>query len=104
MQVSALAAACFDDEIIARHVGISLPTLRKHYKDEIENTLAKANAMVAASLLKNIKNGSLGAALFLLQHHSGWDEEPESLEPFDPPLTSLTQRYDSRGRSRFPQP
>lgn len=81
--VSALATACFSDEIISKHLRISLPTLRKHYKDELELSLAKANATIVASLQRNIAGRDVDAAIFMLKNHAGWTDEPEVLEPVD---------------------
>ena len=47
---------------IARLVGISQPTLRKHYKDELDLGLSKANATIAGVLFNKAKAGDSAAA------------------------------------------
>ncbi len=55
--------------------GISLPTLRKVFKKELEFTPDKANGEVAKSLyhLATVKN-NLGAIIFWLKCRAGWKE------------------------------
>jgi len=59
---------------IARLVGISQPTLRKHYKDELDLGLSKANATIAGVLFNKAKAGDSAAAMFWLKTRAGWSE------------------------------
>jgi predicted transcriptional regulator len=60
---------------IARLVGISQPTLRKHYKDELDLGLSKANATIAGVLFNKAKAGDSAAAMFWLKTRAGWSEK-----------------------------
>jgi len=46
-------------EDIARVVGISPPTLRKYYRDELDTAMAKSNALVAESLFGLARKGNV---------------------------------------------
>lgn len=50
--VALLASVGNGQETIARVIGISVPTLTRHYASELELGLANANAKVGANLLK----------------------------------------------------
>lgn len=62
---------------IARVIGISAPTLREHYRDELDLGLIKANAAVAQNLFtiatKQTREG-LDAAKFWLRTRAGWTD------------------------------
>ena len=63
---------------IARVVGCTEKTLRKHYREELDTAETKANAKVAESLFKKAlgdKNGSVTAAIFWLKTRAGWTEK-----------------------------
>lgn len=62
---------------IARIVGITEPTLRKHYRNELDLGTDKANSLVADSLFrKAVGSGpsSVTAAIFWLKTRAGWKE------------------------------
>ena len=64
-------------EDIARLMGVSHPTLLKHYRDEVEHGAIEANGKVAESLFKKaIGNGSgaVVACIFWLKTRAGWRE------------------------------
>src|SRR5262249_35232574 len=66
-------------EDIARSIGISEPTLRKYFKNEIHNGVTRANAAVAQSLFQKAtgpgKEGVV-AAIFWLKCRAGWNDRP----------------------------
>jgi hypothetical protein len=62
---------------IARVIGISHPTLRKWYLDELQTGHIKANSMVAQSLYKKAMGngqGAVTACIFWLKCRAGWVE------------------------------
>lgn len=63
---------------IARSIGISEPTLRKHYRDEIDTAATKANARVAQTLYKMATDPShkscAASAMFWAKTRMGWRE------------------------------
>jgi hypothetical protein len=76
-QVEALAAYGIPQEEICNVVGVSLPTLHKHYRDELDTAMSKANARVAESLFKKATGDgtqSVTAAIFWLKTRAGWKE------------------------------
>jgi hypothetical protein len=64
--------------IIAERLGVDAKTLRKHYREELDNGLESANAMVAQSLFKTATSGTgsgaVTAAIFWLKTRAGWRE------------------------------
>lgn len=63
---------------IARVLGISVPTLRKYYMEQLNTGGIKANAQVAQSLFnKALGNGAgaVTACIFWLKVRAGWVEQ-----------------------------
>jgi hypothetical protein len=64
-------------EDIALSIGISLPTLHKYYRSELDTGRVKANSAVAQSLFKKaIGDGqsSVVAAIFWAKTQMGWTD------------------------------
>lgn len=59
---------------IARSIGITKPTLEKHYRDELDMGAANANAEVVAALLANAKSGNVTAQIWWTKCRMGWKE------------------------------
>ena len=87
--VETFSAFGIPQDDIARVIGITAPTLREHYRDEIDLGLIKANAKVAQNLFtiacKQTREG-LDAAKFWLRTRAGWSEyaPPPSRSPDSP--------------------
>ena len=76
-QVEAMAAYGIPQMDISRVIGVSKPTLEKHYRDELDTGATKATARVAESLYKKATgdgNASVTAAIFWLKTRAGWKE------------------------------
>lgn len=76
-QVEALVACGIPQEEIAKLIGVTVDTMAKHYREEMDLGLAKANAQVARNLFRMATgNGreALGAACFWLKTRGGWRE------------------------------
>ena len=83
-EVSALASFGVPQEDIAAYIGISKPTLRKHYPDELAFSSIKANATVGKFLFsmasgQALKQGATygdckTAAMFWAKTRMGWRE------------------------------
>lgn len=74
-QVKMLAAFGVTEADISKLVGISPPTLRKHFATELEMGHVEANAKVAQSLFKMATNPTkpnVAAAIFWLKVRAGW--------------------------------
>lgn len=61
-------------EDIAIVIDISEPTLRKHFRRELDLGIAKANARVGKSLFDQAVNGNVTAAIFWTKSRMGWRE------------------------------
>lgn len=74
-EVSALVSFGNTQEEIARHLGISENTLAKHYRDELDNAVLRANAKVANSLFRKATEGDdVTAQKFWLKTRGRWRE------------------------------
>ena len=75
--VETFSAFGIPHEDIARVIGITAPTLRQHYREELDLGAIKANAKVAQNLFtiacKPTREG-LDAAKFWLRVRAGWSE------------------------------
>ena len=72
--VEALSSYGVPEDDIARVVGISRMTLRKHYADQLENGATRANAQVAGFLFGAAKKGSVPAMMFWLRCRAKWSD------------------------------
>ena len=63
-----------DQETIARVLDIDPKTLRKHYRDELDISRAKANATVGGALFNKAKSGDTAAMIFWMKTQAGWKE------------------------------
>lgn len=109
-EVSALASFGVPQEDIAAYIGISKPTLAKHYADELSFSSIKANATVGKFLFnmasgQAIKSGaSYGecsrAAMFWAKTRMGWREtnhidHSSSDGTMTPPQTIIIKAADA---------
>jgi hypothetical protein len=103
-QVRALAAYGIPQDEIATVVGITKPTLEKHYRPELDRAEAEANAKVAESLFRKATGDgaqAVTAAIFWLKTRARWKEPAidaaVSLSA-DHTITGLLQRIASHGQ------
>lgn len=64
-------------EQIASEIGVSVPTLHKHYREDLDAGLRQANAQVAQSLFRKATGDgpqSVSAAIFWAKTRMGWVE------------------------------
>lgn len=76
-QVKALSGFGIPQEQIAQLIGVSKPTLRKYYLQEISAGMVMANAKVAESLFRQATDQhkpNVVAAIFWLKCRAGWTE------------------------------
>ena len=72
--------------IIADMLGIDDKTLRKHYREELDQSLAKANASIGGALFNKAKGGDTAAMIFWMKTQAGWKEKMEFSGPNGAPL------------------
>ena len=103
-QVRALAAYGIPQDEIARVLGISKPTLEKHYRPELDRAETEANAKVAESLFRKATGDgaqAVTAAIFWLKTRARWKEptlEAAMRLSTDDTITGLLHRIASHGR------
>jgi DNA-binding XRE family transcriptional regulator len=64
-------------ETIADILGIDSKTLRKHYREELDQSTAKANAQIGGVLFNKAKGGDTAAMIFWMKTRAGWRERHE---------------------------
>lgn len=78
-RIEAWAAVGLAHHQIAKLAQMSIHTLLKHYKDELEIAKAKANAQAATWLFELCGQKNLGALCFWLKTQAGWTERSETV-------------------------
>jgi len=75
MMVGVMVAGGIDQAAISAVLGISRPTLRKHFRHEIDSASTAANAAVVASLYRMATTGrNVAAAIYWTKARMGWRE------------------------------
>lgn len=81
-QVKTLAGMGVPHEQLCKLIGVSKPTLEKHFRAELDTGLAEANAQVAQSLFKMATDKdrpNVAAAIFWMKAQAGWQDRPAEL-------------------------
>lgn len=97
-------------EAIASIIGIDPKTLRKHYRDELDQSKAKANATIGGALFNKAKSGDTTAMIFWMKTQAGWREtqdlnhrsEDGSMSPSasaDAVLAAIKAKHDTSADS-----
>lgn len=75
--VKTMAAMGAKQEDVAAQIGVRSPkTLRKYFRDELDQGGTEANIGVAQALYKKAKEGDVKAAMFWLKCRAGWRDRP----------------------------
>ena len=93
-------------ETIAEIIGIDPKTLRKYYRNELDQSKAKANATIGGALFNKAKSGDTTAMIFWMKTQAGWKEtnvnehiSPDgSMSPAatqDAVLAALARKHDT---------
>jgi DNA-binding NarL/FixJ family response regulator len=72
--VKRLSALGVTYEDIALKLKINDDTLKKHYKEELDEGRIDANAAIAGTLFQQAKKGNTAAAIFWLKTRARWKE------------------------------
>jgi hypothetical protein len=70
-----MIAGGIPQEDVAKVIGIDSKTMRKHYREELDTAVAKANAKVAQTLFSKAINGDTAAAIWWTKGRMGWAEK-----------------------------
>ena len=73
-RVMMLVVCGIERDKIAEHLGISKPTLYRHFADELDNGNDIANAAVAGSLYQNAIDGTVSAQIFWMKTIARWSD------------------------------
>jgi len=60
--------------VVSKIIGITEKTLRKHYREELDLSKAKANATIGGALFNKAKAGDTTAIIFWLKTQAGFRE------------------------------
>ncbi|HWW39664.1 hypothetical protein [Pedobacter sp.] len=75
-EVAALVSFGNSQEEIANFIGVHINTLVKYYRDELDNSIVRANAKVAAKLFRKAIDGDdIKAQIFWLKTRARWREK-----------------------------
>ena len=78
-EVAALVSFGNTQEEIAGYIGIHVNTLMAHYRDELDNSVVRANAKVAAKLFRKAIDGDdIKAQIFWLKTRARWREKDDT--------------------------
>ena len=91
-------------ETIAQILGIDAKTLRKHYRDELDLSRAKANATIGGALFNKAKGGDTAAMIFWMKTQAGWRETEAAQSEEAPSMTINIHRKAAKGAIRVTQP
>ena len=88
-------------EVIADVLDIDPKTLRKHYRKELDQALAQANATIGGKLFRKAADGDTSAMIFWLKTRAGFreksrDEDDDTDTP--QPTTVNIKVTDARAR------
>ena len=72
--VEALAGYGVQQREIATIVGVTINTVRKHYKKELEVGLAKVHGKIGEAIVKGALNGDKTLLIFYAKTQMGWKE------------------------------
>jgi hypothetical protein len=61
-------------EIIAEILGISVDSLQRHYRSELDTSREKANASVGGALFKKAMSGDTASMIFWMKTRARWKE------------------------------
>src|SRR5882724_4979827 len=97
LTVKVMTAGGIDQATIATVIGISKPTLRKYFRQEIRISAPEANAAVVQSLFQMATKGkNIAAAIWWTKARMGWGEtnRVETTGPDGRPIESgVTYRW-----------
>ncbi len=94
--VVSCVAAGFNQDTIAKYLQISLPTLFKHYRSELDNTLVDKTIRLSDSLYKDAIDGCKESRKFWLQCRAKWaiSKPPEEKEKDEKMISVLEKLAD----------
>lgn len=92
-EVGALVSFGNTQEQVASHIGIDVDTLCKYYRQELDNSVVRANAKVAAKLFrKATEEGDTAAIIFWLKTRARWREKEDVQTVNDKIVERLIER------------
>ena len=71
-------------------------TLRKYFRNELDQGASEANMTVAQAMYKNAKDGNVKAGMFWLKCRAGWRERPDFDGPAAAPPPFIVAREKTR--------
>lgn len=78
--VEMMAGIGVPQDSMALALGISLPTLRLHFRSELDCGKVRTITKVADSLVRQALAGNITAAIFYLKTQAGWREQAAAAE------------------------
>jgi hypothetical protein len=94
-QVDAMIGYGIPEFDVARVLGITVATMFKYYRNEIETAAIRANAAVAQSLWRMATNGNVAAAIFWAKTRMRWTEPPREFVQLGDTTTKKEQAMEA---------
>jgi len=91
LKVRMLKIAGIPDNEVAKCMGISITSLEKYYKVDLDNGASECTAMVTGKLIEKIRNGDTTSIVFYLRTRGKWAPKNEF---------EITHNHTIRPRSR----
>jgi len=88
--VGRYTAAGTRQDAIAKIIGVSKKTLKKHYGDELKTATDIANGLVAGALFSNAMSGNVTAQIFWLKTRARWRETDNNVTVVAEKISSIT--------------
>ena len=76
-------------EVIAKILGLDSKTLRKWYRNELDLSIAQANATIGGELFEKAKSGDTAAMIFWMKTRARWREKDHGEDNDKPPPTII---------------
>jgi transcriptional regulator with XRE-family HTH domain len=91
--VKTMTAMGAKQEDVAARIGVRSPkTLRKYFRDELDQGASEANLAIAQTLFKVAQAGDVRAIVFWLRSRAGWRDRPDFEPSGSPPQPFIVSR------------
>ena len=102
-QVSSLAILGIDQEIIAKRLKVSQPTLRRHYANELYNSKRLVVGRLTVAVLKLALAGNPKAQIFWMRNKGGWTK-PKAADNEPLPVKTEFKAANAKKRPKRDRP
>ncbi len=96
-KVEGFVCACFTQEQIATYLDISIPTLHKHYRKELDETYMNKTMALSNAVYKDALSGDKGQREFWLRTVGKWaNAKPKDEKERDEKILTLLEQLANK--------